>query len=117
MSQYNRGTEAPWYQGRDLTEEQRATFRATSRRSHRPKLKALSGDGPESLHPVDVPKFDPADPMPRVEGHGLAALSLFSGGRGLAHGIDRAGFGHVASYDTLEAAGATLSLNRPDWTV
>lgn len=117
MSQYNRGTEAPWYQGRDLTEEQRATYRATSRLSHRAKLKALSGDGPEPLHPVNVPNFDPANLMPMVEDHGLAALSLFSGGGGLDLGIDRAGFGHVASYDTLEAAGATLSLNRPEWTV
>ena len=117
MSQYNRGTEAPWYQGRDLTEEQRAIFRATSRRSHRAKLKALAGDGPASLHPINIPDLDPADLMPQVDAHGLAALSLFSGGGGLDLGFDRAGFGHIASYDTLEAAGATLSLNRPDWTI
>ena len=117
MSQYSRGTAAPWYQGRDLTDDQRAVFRATSRRSHRAKLEALTGDGPRSSHPINKPEFDPAELMPQVDRHGLSALSLFSGGGGLDLGIDRAGFDHVASHDTLEAAGATLSLNRPEWAV
>ncbi|MGN6275174.1 MAG: DNA cytosine methyltransferase [Solirubrobacterales bacterium] len=117
MSQYNRGTAAPWYQGRDLTEEQRAIFRATSQRSYRAKVKALAGQGSASLHPINTPSFNPADLMPKVDRHDLAALSLFSGGGGLDLGFDRAGFGHVASYDTLDAAGETLILNRPDWTV
>ncbi|MGH2762795.1 MAG: DNA cytosine methyltransferase [Thermoleophilaceae bacterium] len=47
----------------------------------------------------------------------MPALSLFSGGGGLDLGFDRAGFAHVASYDTLEAAGHTLRENRPLWAV
>lgn len=117
MSQYSHGTEAPWYEGRDLTEEQRAIFRATSQRSYRAKRKALAGEGPASPHPINIPALDPTDLMPQLDDHGLAAISLFSGGGGLDLGFDRAGFGHVASYDTLEAAGATLSSNRPDWKV
>lgn len=55
--------------------------------------------------------------MPEVGAHGLSGLSLFSGGGGLDLGFDRAGFGHVASYDTLAPAGGTLSANRPNWEV
>lgn len=55
--------------------------------------------------------------MPAVAAHHLPALSLFSGGGGLDLGFERAGFAHVASYDTLPAAGDTLRLNRPRWTV
>lgn len=61
--------------------------------------------------------LDPADLMPVVAAHQLPALSLFSGGGGLDLGFTRAGFAHVAAYDTLEAAGHTLRQNRPDWTV
>jgi len=61
--------------------------------------------------------LDPCILMPEVEGHGLSGLSLFSGGGGLDLGFDRAGYSHVASYDTLEAAGETLSANRPEWKV
>jgi DNA (cytosine-5)-methyltransferase 1 len=55
--------------------------------------------------------------MPQVVSHHLPALSLFSGGGGLDLGFERAGYAHLASYDTLAAAGDTLSLNRPNWSV
>jgi DNA (cytosine-5)-methyltransferase 1 len=116
MSQYELGTDAPWYKARELTEEQRAAFRARSQRSHRAKLHALAGRA-VPIHPVNIPALDPAALMPAVDAHGLGGLSLFSGGGGLDLGFDRAGFSHVASYDTLEAAGGTLSDNRPEWTV
>jgi DNA (cytosine-5)-methyltransferase 1 len=117
MTQYELGTEAPWYQGREISEDQRASFRATSRRSREAKVRALAGESGGSLHPVNRPTFDPSALMPRVSGHGLGALSLFSGGGGLDLGFDAAGFEHVASFDTLEAGGRTLSHNRPAWKV
>jgi DNA (cytosine-5)-methyltransferase 1 len=117
MSQYQLGTEAPWYRGREISEEQRESFRATAVRSREAKLKALAGEAPDSLHPVNTPAFDPAELMPQVGAHDLSALSLFSGGGGLDLGFDAAGFGHVASFDTLEAAGQTLAENRPGWKV
>jgi DNA (cytosine-5)-methyltransferase 1 len=116
MSHYELGTAAPWYQGRELTEQQRAAYRDRSQRSHRAKLRALAGSA-DSIHPVYTPVFKPQELMPAVAPHGLDGLSLFSGGGGLDLGFDRAGFGHVASFDTLEAAGGTLSGNRPSWEV
>ncbi|HEX6456381.1 MAG TPA: DNA (cytosine-5-)-methyltransferase [Solirubrobacterales bacterium] len=116
MSHYELGTNAPWYRGRELTEQQRATFRARSQRSHQAKLHALAGRA-EPIHPVNVPTFDPRTLMPEMGAHGLAALSLFSGGGGLDLGFDRAGYSHLASYDTLAAAGETLRSNRPGWVV
>jgi len=114
MSQYKLGTDAPWYEGRALTEEEREVFRARSQRSHRAKLHALAGSAVPA-HPENVPAYDPGALMPTLNAHGLSALSLFSGGGGLDLGFDRAGYAHVASYDTLEAAGVTLSKNRPAW--
>lgn len=116
MSHYELGTDAPWYQGRELTEQQREVFRARSQRSHRAKLKAMAGDA-VPVHPVNVPSLDPRTLMPEIAPHGLAALSLFSGGGGLDLGFDRAGYVHVASFDTLAAAGQTLLDNRPAWAV
>jgi DNA (cytosine-5)-methyltransferase 1 len=116
MSQYKLGTDAPWYEGRDLTDQQRAAFRARSQRSRQAKLRALAGQA-VSLHPENVPSYDPGGLMPPTRNHGLSALSLFSGGGGLDLGFDRAGYTHLASYDTLEPAGATLEGNRPSWTV
>lgn len=110
------GTAAPWYQGRELTDEKREFFRDKSRRSREAKLRALHTD-PLDARPVHRPTLDPADLMPRVSPHLLPALSLFSGGGGLDLGFERAGFRHVASFDTLEAAGETLRSNRPRWTV
>lgn len=115
-SQYHRGTDAPWYRPREITEAERARFRATALRSREAKLRAVAGDG-EPARPVNEPALDPAELMPSVGAHGVAGLSLFSGGGGLDLGFDRAGFGHLASYDTLDAAGRTLAENRPDWRV
>src|SRR3954447_21715169 len=55
--------------------------------------------------------------MPPVVAHHLPALSLFSGGGGLDLGFERAGYAHLASYDTLVVAGETLQLKRPSWAV
>jgi DNA (cytosine-5)-methyltransferase 1 len=55
--------------------------------------------------------------MPEADARDVSSLSLFSGGGGLDLGFDRAGYVHVASYDTLDAGGKTLAANRPDWTV
>ncbi|MFI7490793.1 DNA cytosine methyltransferase [Micromonospora echinaurantiaca] len=48
---------------------------------------------------------------------GLRSISLFSGGGGLDIGFERAGYDHVASYEILEDAAATLVKARPDWQV
>lgn len=116
MSQYLLGTDAPWYVGRDLTEHERAVFRARSQQSHEAKRNALAGRS-VPVHPENIPAYDPTALMPAISEHGLAALSLFSGGGGLDLGFDRAGYGHIASYDTLEPAGQTLIANRPHWAV
>lgn len=110
------GTAAPWYEGRELSEEKREFFRQRSRRSREAKLRALERDTPDA-QPIFLPTLDPEDLMPRLAPHLLPALSLFSGGGGLDLGFERAGFAHVASFDTLEAAGETLRANRPGWTV
>lgn len=111
------GTAAPWYRGWQITEDKRTFFRETARRSREAKLRAQSDEHAESLHPENKPALDACELMPLVEPHGLASLSLFSGGGGLDLGFDRAGYTHVASYDTLDGAGATLTRNRPDWIV
>ncbi len=114
---YQGGTDAPWYEGWEITEERRAAFRATAVRSREAKLRALAGDGVEHAHPVNRPSLDPGELMPQIENHSLASLSLFSGGGGLDLGFDRAGMTHIASYDTLQPAGETLRQNRPEWSV
>lgn len=110
------GTSAPWYEGRSITDEKREFFRQRSRRSHQAKLAAVAREAKPTQR-VNRPNMDPAALMPKVPAHDLPALSLFSGGGGLDLGFERAGFGHTASFDTLEAAGHTLSRNRPSWTV
>lgn len=110
------GTAAPWYEGWDLTDEKRDFFRQRSRRSREAKLRALQNDVAATTA-THRPALDPADLMPRVVPHLLPSLSLFSGGGGLDLGFERAGFRHVASFDTLEAAGETLRANRPTWDV
>jgi DNA (cytosine-5)-methyltransferase 1 len=110
------GTSAPWYQPRDLSEEERRSFRERARRSREAKLAALKTVQADDFV-AHRPALDPADLMPRVAPHLLPALSIFSGGGGLDLGFERAGFAHVASFDTLEAAGQTLRANRPDWNV
>jgi DNA (cytosine-5)-methyltransferase 1 len=103
----------PWL----LTDQERDVYRLKSQASHQAKVAAMRGEGREPLHPVNVPRLDPNGFMPQVAGHGLRALSLFSGGGGLDLGFERAGFTHVASWDVLGDAAATLRRNRPDWTV
>ncbi len=111
------GTDAPWRQGWDLSEEEIAFFRERSVTSAAAKRLALSGEGRPPIHPINVPRFDPSDLMPRLHPNGLRSLSLFSGGGGLDLGFDLAGYTHVASYDILSVAGETLRRNRPEWTV
>ena len=111
------GTQAPWYSGWDLSDERRAYFRERSRKSHAAKLRALSDERIEPVHPINTPTLDPAMLMPQMDENGIASLSLFSGGGGLDLGFDRAGYAHMVSFDTLEAAGRTLLANRPDWDV
>ncbi|HTZ63179.1 MAG TPA: DNA (cytosine-5-)-methyltransferase [Solirubrobacteraceae bacterium] len=110
------GTAAPWYEARDLSDEKRAFFRERALRSRTAKLAALEAE-PAADFVAHRPALDPAQLMPCVGPHLLPALSLFSGGGGLDLGFERAGFAHIASYDTLEAAGETLLANRPSWEV
>ena len=112
-----KGTEAEWYQPQDLSAEKREEFRKRSQKSQLAALAARRGDGPKSIHPLYEPRFDPATVMPRKRRNGLRALSLFSGGGGLDLGFDLAGFKHIASYELLEFAAATLKKNRPRWAV
>lgn len=114
---YCGGIRAPWYRGRDLSEDQRATFREVARRAREAKARAARGEHERPLHDINTPALDPSTLMPQEPDVALSALSLFSGGGGLDLGFARAGYDHVASFDTLEAAGETLKLNRPDWTV
>ena len=55
--------------------------------------------------------------MPQLANNGLRALSLFSGCGGLDLGFDRAGHQHVASFEILADAAATLVKARPEWEV
>jgi len=109
--------DAPWRQGWDLTEDERDVFRKRSVASRQRKASALRGEGPTPLHPVNEPRLDPAELMPRLPANGLRVLSLFSGGGGLDYSFEAAGFKHVASYDILDIAGATLQQNRPQWAI
>lgn len=101
----------------DITEEERAVYRERSHRSKEAKKRALLGEGPKPLHPINEPRLDPLRLMRQRPRHGLRSLSLFAGGGGFDLGFDRAGYEHVASYDILNVTGETLPLNRPDWKV
>lgn len=103
----------PWL----LTAEERAVYRERSKRSREAKKAAQNGQGPAPVHAVNVPWLDPADLMPQRAPSGIRALSLFSGGGGLDLGFLRAGFEHVASYEILEDAAATLKKAHPEWEV
>lgn len=103
--------------GWNITEAERAVYRNRSQVSSAAKAKALRGEGPQPIHPINVPKLHPEELMHPLPSHGLRSLSLFSGGGGLDLGFDRAGFTHVASYDILPDAGKTLTQNCPHWTV
>jgi DNA (cytosine-5)-methyltransferase 1 len=112
-----RGTDAPWYRGWDLTDEERAVFRATTLESQAAKRRALNGECDRPKHPVNKPRLDPEALMPQMRENGLRALSLFSGGGGLDIGFNRAGFTHLASYEILEDAAAVLQKARKGWAV
>lgn len=103
----------PW----ELTARERAIYRERSRRSRERRKAALAGEGPAPIHDINVPVFQPIQLMPLVERDGIRALSLFSGGGGLDLGFALAGFDHVASYEILEDAAATLKKAQPDWDV
>lgn len=111
-----RGVKAPWYRARDLSHDERERFRQISEASRTAKARAEAGHT-EPVHPIPTPRLDPLTLMPQMAGNGLKCLSLFSGGGGLDIGFDRAGYGHVASYDILEMTGEVLSKARPGWTV
>lgn len=108
----------PNYQPWDhLTDDDREKYRQRSASSRKAKLKAMRGDGPPPVHPINLPRLNPEDLMPRVAPNGLRSVSLFSGCGGLDLGFERAGYQHVASYDILEPAGETLRRARPDWEI
>lgn len=103
--------------GYQITDAQRDAYWETSTRSRARKALAQTGVKLAPVHPINAPRFDPAEQMPQRTPPGLRALSLFSGGGGLDLGFERAGFEHIASYDILDICGDTLSANRPDWCV
>ncbi|TDT96716.1 DNA (cytosine-5)-methyltransferase 1 [Azorhizobium sp. AG788] len=112
-----RGTDAPWYHARQLTDAERESFRLTTLAAQDAKRRAENGECVQPKHPVNVPRLDPLKLMPKKRGNGLRTLSLFSGGGGMDLGFDRAGYLHIASYEILSVAGDTLRRARPSWTV
>ncbi|WAL72308.1 DNA (cytosine-5-)-methyltransferase [Kitasatospora sp. YST-16] len=108
---------SPFHQPRELTATERERFRRMSQESRRARQSALAGEGPEPLHEINFPRLDPFSLMPQRPASGLRSLSLFSGGGGLDLGFERAGFEHMASYEIMEDAAATLQKARPDWEV
>ena len=107
----------PHHRPRALTAAQREVFRQTANRSRLARAQALLGDGPDPVHAINTPAMLPADLMPQRSDNGIRALSLFSGGGGLDLGFARAGYQHVASFEILADAAATLVKARPDWDV
>lgn len=101
----------------NISEERRDWYRQVSARSRSRKLAATNGALACGKVQANTPNLDPATLMPQTEPHGLRALSLFSGGGGMDIGFERAGFGHVASFDILEVCGDTLRQSRPTWEV
>ena len=101
----------------DISDERREEYRRSSEEARSRKNMAISGEGPEPLHPINTPALDPKDLMPMRRRHRLRSLSLFSGGGGLDLGFDRAGYRHVASYDLIQICGETIRYNRPKWDV
>jgi len=108
---------SPYHEPWALTAQERQVFRDTAQRSRAAKLAAIRGDGPPPIHAVNVPLLDPCDLMPLLDPGRYRSLSLFSGGGGLDLGFWRAGFRHVASYEIMDAAAATLAKAHPEWTV
>jgi DNA (cytosine-5)-methyltransferase 1 len=112
-----KGTEASWYKGWNLTDEERARFRRTTLASQAAKAKAVRGDCSAPKHPVPVPRLMAEQLMPVRPPNTLRVLSLFSGGGGLDIGFDRAGFEHLASYEIREDAATVLRAAKKQWTV
>lgn len=112
-----RGTDSPWYRGWELTEAERAVFRATTLASQAAKRRAMNGECDKPKHPINRPRLDACSLMPQMPRNGFRALSLFSGGGGLDIGFDRAGYIHIASYEILEEAAAVIRKGRPNWAV
>ncbi len=112
-----RGTDTPWYRGWELTDTERAVFRATTLASQAAKRRAINGECDRPKHPINRPRLDPCALMPLIAQNDLRALSLFSGGGGLDIGFDRAGFRHVASYEVLNEAAQVLRKAKPHWRV
>jgi DNA (cytosine-5)-methyltransferase 1 len=108
---------SPYHEPWALTAEERQVFREIAQRSRAAKLAAARGDGPPPIHPINVPALDVSALMPTRVPNSLRALSLFSGGGGLDLGFSRAGFEHMASYEIMEAAAATLVKAQPEWAV
>lgn len=107
------GARPPWSVGWQITDEEREAFRQMSKRSSSAKARAMNGDGPEPVHDINVPRFDPDDLVPQQPANDLRSLSVFSGCGGLDLGFDRAGFTHVASFDHYAPAAESLLASRP----
>ncbi|PST48887.1 DNA (cytosine-5-)-methyltransferase [Bifidobacterium callitrichos] len=107
----------PLHEPQRLTRSRREEFRRMASESREARRKALAGEGPKPLHPVNIPEFDPMTLMEQRPYCGADAISLFSGGGGLDLGFDLAGVGHIGSWEILEDAAATLKDNRPLWDV
>lgn len=111
------GTEASWYRGWVLSDEERHKFRQSSLASQAAKLRAIRGECDRPKHPIPTPKLDVRQLMPRMARNGLKALSLFSGGGGLDIGFDRSGYDHIAHYEIREDAANVLKSANPKWAV
>ncbi|WP_282704275.1 DNA (cytosine-5-)-methyltransferase [Streptomyces sp. CC219B] len=108
---------SPFHQPRALTASERERFRRIAQESRKARQSALSGEGPDPIHEINKPRFDPMKLMAQRPATGLRSLSLFSGGGGLDLGFERAGFEHAASYEIMEEAAQTLQKARPEWQV
>lgn len=112
---YYQGTDAPWYEARDLSDLERSNFSKITRKSSQEKKEAVERLSTSSNIRVNVPNLDPNKLMPRLKSNKVSTLSLFSGCGGLDLGFDRAGFEHYASYDILSPGIKTITSNRPKW--
>ena len=112
-----KGVDASWYEGWDISDEQREKYSNLSKNSYQAKLKAITENKVGAYQKINTPRLNPKSLMPKLKNNGLRTLSLFSGGGGLDLGFDLAGFKHVASYEILDFAAETIKLNRPKWKV
>lgn len=94
----------------DITDEKRAWYRKKAYESRQSKLFAEKGLL-DSVHEVNIPRFDPNLLMPQLENNGLTTISLFSGGGGLDLGFSRAGCHHTSSYELIPICKDTLMAN------